>query len=94
MTGFEQYRRKPRRAIFLDEMEQVVPWRELSALVERIIPRLGTADHRWVLERMLRIHFLQQGFNPSDPGVEEALYDSAALRQFVGIDLGCGASAG
>ncbi len=37
---------------------------------------------------MLRIYFLQQWFNLSDPGVEEALYDSAALRQFVGIDLG------
>ena len=41
------------------------------------------------VERMLRIYFLQQGFNLSDPAVEEALYDSAALRQFAGIDLGC-----
>ena len=40
------------------------------------------------LERMLRIHFLQHWFNLSDPGVEEALYDSRAMRQFVGIDLG------
>ena len=38
---------------------------------------------------MLRIYFLQQWFNLSDPGVEEALYDSAVMRQFVGIDLGC-----
>jgi IS5 family transposase len=37
---------------------------------------------------MLRIYFLQQWFNLSDPGVEEALYDSAGMRQFVGIDLG------
>src|SRR5207244_5894850 len=41
------------------------------------------------VERMLRIYFVQQWFNLSDPGVEEALYDSAVMRQFVGIDLGC-----
>src|SRR5207237_6122731 len=41
------------------------------------------------VERMLRIYFLQPWFNLSDPGVEEALYDSAVMRQFVGIDLGC-----
>ena len=40
------------------------------------------------LERMLRVYFLQQWFNLSDPGLEEALYDSAVMRQFVGIDLG------
>ncbi|MEO8746507.1 MAG: IS5 family transposase, partial [Rhodanobacter sp.] len=40
------------------------------------------------LERMLRIHFLQQWYALSDPAVEEALYDSAAMRRFVGIDLG------
>ena len=38
---------------------------------------------------MLRIYFLQQWFNLSDPAVEEALYDSVVMRQFVGIDLGC-----
>ena len=47
MTGFEQYTRKTRRAIFLEEMEQVVPWRKLCALVEPIIPSLGTGGHRW-----------------------------------------------
>ena len=41
------------------------------------------------VERMLRIYFLQQWFNLSDPAVEEALYDSAVMRQFVGVDLGC-----
>ena len=40
------------------------------------------------VERMLRIYFLQQWFNLSDPAVEEALYDSLAMRDFVGIDLG------
>src|SRR6266705_6678045 len=88
MTGFEQYTRKTRRAIFLEEMEQVVPWGELCALVAPHYPKPGKGRRPVGVERMLRIYFLQQWFNLSDPGVEEALYDSAGMRQFVGIDLG------
>ena len=73
MTGFEQYTRKTRRAIFLEEMEQVVPWRELCALVEPHYPKPGNGRPPTGVERMLRIYFLQQWFNLSDPGVEEAL---------------------
>src|SRR5207247_2545841 len=89
MTGFEQYTRKTRRAIFLEEMEQVVPWRELCALVAPHYPKPGNGRPPVGVERMLRIYFLQQWFNLSDPAVEEALYDSGVMRQFVGIDLGC-----
>src|SRR2546427_4651048 len=89
MTGFEQYTRKTRRAIFLEEMEQVVPWRELCALVAPHYPKPGKGRRPVGVERMLRIYFLQPWFNLSDPAVEEALYDSAVMRQFVGIDLGC-----
>src|SRR5437870_6134597 len=88
-NGFEQYTRKTRRAIFLEEMEQVVPWRELCALVAPHYPKPGNGRPPVGVERMLRIYFLQQWFNLSDPAVEEALYDSGVMRQFVGIDLGC-----
>jgi IS5 family transposase len=88
MTGFERYTKKTRRAIFLEEMEQVVPWRELCALIEPHYPKPGNGRPPVGLERMLRIYFLQQWFNLSDPAVEETLYDSAVMRQFVGIDLG------
>ncbi len=88
MTGFEQYTKKTRRTIFLEEMEQVVPWRKLGALIEPYYPKAGNGRPPVGVERMLRIYFLQQWFNLSDPAVEEALYDSAVLRQFVGIDLG------
>ncbi len=88
MTGFERYTKKTRRAIFLEEMEQVVPWRELCALIEPVYPKVGNGRRPVGLERMLRIYFLQQWFNLSDPAVEEALYDSAVMRQFAGIDLG------
>jgi len=88
MNGFERYAKKTRREIFLEEMEQVVPWRELCALIEPHYPKPGNGRPAVGLERMLRIYFLQQWFNLSDPAVEEALYDSVVMRQFVGIDLG------
>src|SRR5450755_2008870 len=88
MNGFERYSKKTRRALFLDEMEQVVPWAELRALIEPYYPKAGNGRPPVGVERMLRIYFLQQWFNLSDPAVEEALYDSAVMRSFVGIDLG------
>jgi len=89
MTGFEKHTKKTRRAIFLEEMEQVVPWRELCALLEPHYPKPGNGRPPVGVERMLRIYFLQQWFKLSDPGVEEALYDSSVMRGFVDIDLGC-----
>ena len=88
MTGFERYTKKTKHALFLEEMEQVVPWLALCALIEPHYPKAGNGRPPIGVERMLRIYFLQQWFNLSDPGVEEALYDSVVLRQFVGIDLG------
>jgi len=88
MTGFERYTKKTRRAVFLEEMEQVVPWGELCALIDPYYPKAGKGRPPVGVERMLRIYFLQQWFNLSDPAVEEALYDWAGMRQFVGIDLG------
>jgi IS5 family transposase len=88
MTGFERYTKKTRRAEFLEEMEQVVPWGKLCAPIEPHYPREGQGRRPVGVERMLRIYFLQQWFNLSDPAVEEALYDSVVMRQFVGIDLG------
>ena len=88
MTGFEGYSKKTRRTEFLEEMEQVVPWPELCALVEPYYPKAGQGRPAVGVERMVRMYFVQQWFDLSDPGVEEALYDSIVLRQFVGIDLG------
>jgi IS5 family transposase len=71
-------------------MDRVVPWVELCAVVEPVYPKAGAEGGRpaMPLERMLRVYFLQAWFNLSDPAVEEALYDSAAMRGFAGIDLG------
>lgn len=90
LVGFEKYGKTTRRAQFLSEMERVVPWGEIAAVIEPHYPKPGTEGGRppIALEKMLRIYFLQAWFNLSDPAVEEALYDSAAMRSFVGIDLG------
>ena len=85
---FEKYGRKSRRELFLDEMEQVVPWSALEALVRPHYAKAGKGRQPVGLAIMLRTYFVQQWFNLSDPGVEEALYESAALRRFVGVDLG------
>jgi IS5 family transposase len=90
LAGFERYGKATRRAQFLAQMERIVPWAELQAVVEPFYPKVSEAGGRppIPLERMLRIYFLQLWFNLSDPAVEEALYDSAAMRSFAGIDLG------
>lgn len=88
MNGFERYSKKTRRELFLEEMEQVVPWSRLYALVEPHYPKAGNGRRPVGVKPMLRLYFVQQWFNLSDPGVEEAVYDSEVLRNFVGIDLG------
>lgn len=87
-TGFEKYGRKSKREQFLDEMEQIVPWAEFQALVEPHYPKGKNGRPPVGLSIMLRVYFLQQWFNLSDPGAEEALYESPVLRRFAGMDLG------
>ena len=87
--GFERYRKPTRREQFLDEMHEIIPWDGLCDVIEPFYPKPKGAGRPPIgVERMLRIHFLQHWFNLSDPAVEEALYDSRAMRRFVGIDLG------
>ena len=81
-------KKQTRRDKFLAEMEQVVPWPRLVERLRPLYPKGERGRPPIGLERMLRIYFLQQWFNLSDPAVEEALYDSLAMRSFVGIDLG------
>ena len=74
--------KKTRKQIFLEEMEQVVPW---AALVERIAPHYPEGNNGrppFALETMLRVHFMQQWFGLSDPGMEEAFFDTPLYREF------------
>ena len=85
-----EYARKKkitRRERFLGEMEQIVPWARLVALIEPHYPTGQRGRPPIGLERMLRIYFLQQWYTLADEALEDALYDSQALRTFAGIDL-------
>ena len=85
---FENYRKPTRRDEFLKTMEAIVPWSALCEVIEPHYPKAGNGRPPIGLERMLRIHFIQHWFNLADLSCEEALYDSASLRSFVGIHLG------
>jgi len=81
-------KRVTRREKFLGEMERVVPWARLVAVIEPVYPRSGRVGRPPIgVERMLRMYFLQQWYSLSDEGLEDAITDSQALRQFVRIDL-------
>jgi IS5 family transposase len=80
-------RKQTRREVFLAEMDQVVPWAALLALIEPHYPKAGRGRRPYPLATMLRIHFLQQWYALSDPAMEEALYEIAPLRQFARLSL-------
>jgi len=88
-NDFERFRKPTRRDKFLAEMNTVVPWAELVAVIEPYYPKVTNAGGRPPvgLERMLRTHCLQLWFDLSDPAVEEALYESASMRAFARVDL-------
>jgi transposase, IS5 family len=76
-----------RRERFLTEMDQVIPWESILALIEPHYPKAGNGTQPMPMQRMLRIYFMQQWFNLSDPGMEDSLYDSESMRRFAQIEL-------
>ena len=87
LMGYYYKGKKTKREQFLAEMDGAVPWEQLCALIEPHYPRASSAGGRppIPLQRMLRIYCLQQWYNLSDPGAEEALYDSLTMRRFAGV---------
>src|SRR4029077_20926305 len=77
-----------RRERFLAEMDAVIPWPRLGRVIEPHYPKAGQGRQPLGLEKMLRIYFLQQWFNLSDPQAEDAIYDSESMRRFAGVELG------
>src|SRR6516164_1487227 len=77
-----------RRERFLAEMDAVIPWSRLLALIQPYYPKVGQGRQPLGLEKMLRIYFLQQWFNLSDPQAEDAIYDSESMRRFARVELG------
>ena len=86
--GFRKQRKVTRREAFLAEMDRVVPWARLEALIEPHYPVAGNGRKPYPLSTMLRIHFLQHWYGYSDPGMEEALHDIPVLRRFARLDAG------
>lgn len=80
-------RKKTRREVFLEEMEQVVPWKVLLEIIEPHYPVAGRGRRPYALESMLRVHLMQNWFALSDPAMEEALYEIASLRSFARLSL-------
>jgi IS5 family transposase len=80
-------KKQTRRDKFLTEMDQVVPWSRLVARLQPLYPKGERGRPPIGLERMLRIYFLQQWYALADEALEDALYDSQALRNFAGIEL-------
>ena len=80
-------RKKTRREVFLEEMDQVVPWKSLLRLIEPLYPIAGRGRHPYPLQTMLRVHLMQNWFGLSDPAMEEALYEITPMRAFAGLTL-------
>lgn len=86
--SFESKKKPTRRERFLGEMDKVVPWAELLALIEPSYPTSGRRGHPpMAASTMLRIHFMQQWYTLSDPEMEDALYEIESMRRFAGLEL-------
>lgn len=86
-VAWSQKGKVTRRERFLAEMDAVIPWDRLIALIGPHYPKAGNGCQPLGLEKMLRIYFMQQWFNLSDPAAEDAIYDSESMRRFAGVEL-------
>jgi IS5 family transposase len=86
--GLNLSTKRTRKREFLEQMERVVPWAVLVQIVEPFYPKAKTGRPPFGIETMLRIHYLQQWFNLSDPAMEEALHDMPLFREFARLPEG------
>jgi len=86
-VAYDRKGKVTRRERFLSEMDQVIPWKRILMLIEPHYPKAGNGTQPMPMERMLRIYFMQQWFNLSDPAMEDSLYDSESMRRFAQIEL-------
>ena len=84
--GLDLTTKRTRKREFLDEMDRVVPWGKLVALITPHAPEGKRGRPPFPVETMLRIHFMQQWFTLSDPAMEEALHDVPLFREFAALD--------
>ena len=82
-----QKKKRTKREKFVGRMEEMVPWARLVSLIKPHYPKGLRGRPPMGIERMLRVYFLQQWYGLADEALEDAIYDSQAMRLFVGIDL-------
>ncbi len=86
-VAYSAKKKVTRREKFLAQMEEVVPWAALVGLIEPHYPKGKRGRPPMGIEKMLRIYFLSQWYGLADEALEDAIYDSQAMRNFAGIDL-------
>lgn len=84
---YDHKKKKTWREKFLEQMDGLIPWKRLEKRIRRHYPKLGNGLQPHPLESMLRIHYMQLFHNPSDPAMEDALYEIASMRRFAGLTL-------
>ena len=80
-------KRTTRREAFLDAMESIIPWNEWMALIAPYYVQKERGRKLIPLETMLRMYLMQNWFGLSDEGIEDAIYDSYAMKRFLKIDF-------
>ena len=85
--AYDNKKKKPRREKFLEEMDKVIPWKLLTKSIKRYYPKVGNGRRPYPVETMLRIYFMQQWYQLSDPAMEDSLYDIESVRRFARLDL-------
>ena len=84
---YNHKKKKTRREKFLEQMDQLIPWKRLENRIRRHYPKPGNGRQPYPLEVMLRIHCMQLFYNLSDPAMEDALYEIESMRRFAGLSL-------
>lgn len=84
---YSNRRRKTKREQFLDAMESIIPWDHWVGLIRPYYPAGKRGRPPKDIEKMLRMYLMQSWFNLSDEGIEDAIYDSYAMRKFIGLDF-------
>lgn len=85
--AYDNKKKKTRREKFLEEMDKVIPWKLLTKSIKRYYPKVGNGRRPYPVETMLRIYFMQQWYQLSDPAMEDSLYDIESVRRFARLDL-------
>ncbi len=84
---FNEKRSKTRKEIFLARMDALLPWSMMLGVIDPVYPKAGNGHRPYPLDTMLRIHCMQQWYNPSDSSMEDVLYEIASMRLFAKLSL-------